>query len=122
MFRRADRRCEQDLGVPVTQLGVLLFVQQHPECLQKEVAEALGLKLPAVTGLVGRMEASGLLRKQPCPQDGRASRLQLTPRGRALLGKAGPLITELNGRLTAGFSEAEIKVVLRFLNGILEHF
>lgn len=122
VFQSVDRRTVQHFGASVSQLGVLMFLDKHPGALQKELSQALGMNNPGVTGLVNRMEANGLLQRQPCPNDGRASRLQLTAQGKARAAEIPPFIAELNATMTEGFSDEEIEVVLRFLNALLERF
>lgn len=122
VFRHVDRQSAEHFGTSVTQLGVLMYLDKHPGVQQKALSKGLGLNNPAVTGLVNRMEVSGLLRREPCPDDGRASRLQLTDLGQGKAGEIPPFITELNDAMTEGFSDDEIDVVLRFLNAQLERF
>ncbi len=122
MYRFVDTKCESLLGISVTQVAAMLFIAKHPGCLQKELSHALGLNNSAVTGLAGRMEKNGLIFRQPCPQDGRASRLTLSPAGEAKLPQIFPLIQEVNLLLTADFTEAEMAVVIRFLNRVMQRF
>ncbi|MCM6776459.1 MarR family transcriptional regulator [Nocardia sp. CDC159] len=49
-----------------------------------EVAKRLGLSTPTVTRATSRMEAAGLLRREPHATDRRLVRLHLTARGREL--------------------------------------
>jgi len=49
-----------------------------------EIARQLGLATPTVTRAATRMEAAGLLRREPHPGDRRLVRLRLTERGRSL--------------------------------------
>ena len=87
-----------------------------------ELADLLDLNKSAVTGLVQRMGRAGTLRREPNPEDGRGSVLYVTAKGDALLERAKPLLRRLNGELDEGFTEAEIEVVLRFLNRTVERF
>lgn len=49
-----------------------------------ELARRLGLAVPTVTRTATRMEAAGILRREPHPTDARLVRLRLTDRGREL--------------------------------------
>ncbi|MDV2078939.1 MarR family winged helix-turn-helix transcriptional regulator [Marinobacter xestospongiae] len=122
VFRHVERLSDEQFGASVSQLGVLLVLANHPGARLTEVARELGLKKPAVTGLVNRMEAAGLIAREPCPEDGRVSRLLLTEQGRARAATIPPFITELNEQMMAGFSDDEIDVVLKFLNALLTRF
>src|SRR5277367_6365903 len=68
-----------------------------------EIARRLGLATPTVTRAATRMEAAGLLRREPHPSDGRLVRLWLTARGRELEQVIGPEMRALTERTLAGF-------------------
>ncbi|AZT83595.1 MarR family transcriptional regulator [Marinobacter sp. NP-4(2019)] len=122
VFKHADQLSEEALGISVTQVGALLLVAGDEGCLLKDLARTLNLNNSALTGLAGRMEQKGLIERRPCEQDGRASRLYLTDLGRRKIDSAKPLITELNERMTEGFTEDEVNVILRFLNRLVNDF
>lgn len=122
VYKHADQRSEEELGISVTQIGALLLVAGDEGCLLKDLARSLNLNNSALTGLAGRMEQKGLLQRRPCEQDGRASRLYLTELGRSKIDSAKPLITELNERMTEGFTDDEVDVILRFLNRLVNDF
>ncbi|MFL1452829.1 MarR family winged helix-turn-helix transcriptional regulator [Marinobacter sp. GN3S48] len=122
VYKHADQRSEEALGISVTQIGALLLVAGDEGCLLKDLARSLNLNNSALTGLAGRMEQKGLLERRPCEQDGRASRLYLTELGRSKIDSAKPLITELNERMTEGFTDDEVDVILRFLNRLVNDF
>lgn len=122
VYKHADQRSEEALGISVTQIGALLLVAGDEGCLLKDLARTLNLNNSALTGLAGRMEQKGLIERRPCEQDGRASRLYLTELGRRKIDSAKPLITELNERMTEGFTDDEVDVILRFLNRLVNDF
>ncbi|MBA3455528.1 MAG: MarR family transcriptional regulator, partial [Deltaproteobacteria bacterium] len=88
--------------------------------LAKELAEALGIQPAGVSGLVDRMQIGGLVVRKACAEDGRAQRLHITAAGKRAVAQALPMVSKLQGVLTAGFSEAEIAVVVRFLTAAIE--
>lgn len=122
MFKYAEVHCEDRLGISVTQAAAVMFIGKSEGCLQKELAKTLGLNNSAVTGLVGRMIKNKLIIRQTCEDDARASRLFLAELGQAKLPEIRPLIQEINQKLTHGFSEDEINIVLKFLNNIVDDF
>lgn len=122
VYKVADQRCEDDLDVSVTQLGALLAIAHNDGCQLKDMARELSLNNSAVTGLAGRMEQRGLLERRACEHDGRSSRLYLTAQGRDTVDRAWPLIQTLNQRMTEGFTDEEINVILRFLNRLVDEF
>ncbi|MFD5714116.1 MarR family transcriptional regulator [Streptomyces pharetrae CZA14] len=92
----ADRRCLAAAGVTTAQLGALFAVQDQPGLTQQQLARTLGLHQSAVTSLVGRLTAAGLLVRSAHPQQHRAVVLELTDAGTAALRSAGPEMDRFN--------------------------
>jgi DNA-binding MarR family transcriptional regulator len=90
--------------------------------LMGEAGAALDLGPPGISGLVDRMTAANLIRRRADPDDGRAWRLWLTPAGRAALAQSKTGLTEINARLTDGFTDAEIDIVARWLTSMQSKF
>jgi DNA-binding MarR family transcriptional regulator len=84
------------------------------------VAEQLGLDPSNITGVVDRLEARGLIERQPHPDDRRIKLLALTRAGRAIR-------ADLNERLFTtvtlfeGLSDAEQQQLAALLTKILDH-
>lgn len=92
---------EHDLSIiQIRLLGVLR--DRHPGML--ELGRHLGLDKSSMTGLVGRAEKRGLVRRSPSPHDGRAVLVSLTPLGHRLAEQCGSgigrSVTALTERLT----------------------
>jgi MarR family transcriptional regulator, organic hydroperoxide resistance regulator len=83
-----------------------------------EIAHQLGLATPTVTRAATRMEAAGLLRREPHPGDRRLVRLLLTERGRSLEGVIAAETDKLTERALATFSPAEREALIRALTVI----
>ena len=83
-----------------------------------EIAKGLGLATPTVTRAATRMEAAGLLRREPHPGDRRLVRLMLTERGRALEDVIGAETDKLTERALASFGPADRQRVVRALRTI----
>ncbi|PRY04195.1 MarR family winged helix-turn-helix transcriptional regulator [Paraburkholderia sp. BL25I1N1] len=109
-------------GVTAAQAGLLFFLGKNDGALTSEAAAALDLKAPGMSGLVDRAERAGLLERHSDELDGRASRLWLTAAGRTALKRSKSGLSELNVRLTEGFTEAEIDVVGRWLTSLQDKF
>jgi DNA-binding MarR family transcriptional regulator len=110
-----ERRARSELGISVVQVGALLHLVGSAGCLHKQLAEALGVQPAAVSGLVDRMAAAGLVERRACAEDARAQRLHATPAGKRIVARARPIIAELQCALGAGFTRDELAVVARFL-------
>jgi MarR family transcriptional regulator, organic hydroperoxide resistance regulator len=113
--QRLERRARDELGVSTVQLGALFHLTGHDGCLHKELADALGIQPAAVSGLVDRMAAAGLVQRRICADDGRAQRLHATAAGKRIAGKARPVVAGMQAALVAGFSGDEIAIIARFL-------
>jgi DNA-binding MarR family transcriptional regulator len=122
LLKNTDTTFAQALGISTTQLGVLFILEKSPGALLKDVSEALGINKSATTTLVDRMETSGLVRRQPSDDDGRAVHLFATRDGLAKAVAARPILARLNAQLLEGFDEREIGTVGRFLQSILDRF
>ena len=122
LYRHADTVCEETTGASMTQMAALMYVVSQPGCLQKDLAASLMLNKSAVTGLVERMAANGLLERTASATDARAVILNATEAGNAKVAQMKPLISQLNTIFTDEFSDAEIDTVLRFFHFILKTF
>ncbi|MDB5456011.1 MAG: MarR family transcriptional regulator [Caulobacter sp.] len=124
--RRVQRWIEAKMaakgGLTAAQSGALFFLGQKDGALIGEAAEALDLAPSAMTGLIDRMARAELVERRPDPKDGRALRLHLTDKGLAARDEAKAGLADLNDHLTAGFSDAEIAVVARWLLGLQTKF
>ena len=86
-----------------------------------EIARRLGLATPTVTRAATRMEAAGLLRREPHPGDRRLVRLRLTERGRSLEKVIAAETDMLTERALATFDQAEREAVIRALRTIRQN-
>lgn len=101
----ADRRCLAAAGITTAQLGALFAVRDEPGVTQQGLARTLGLRESAVTGLVGRLTAAGLVAKEAHPREHRAVVLELTEAGADALRAAQPEIDRFNAELRALLGE-----------------
>ncbi|AEV82943.1 Multiple antibiotic resistance protein marR [Actinoplanes sp. SE50] len=107
-----------DTGIGASGAGVLFYLAGHENALIGDVTAALGASPSGMSGLVNRLERSGCVSRSPDPADARAVRLTLTPRGRESVTRARDLVDDLNQQLTAGFDEAEVAVIERWLEHV----
>jgi DNA-binding MarR family transcriptional regulator len=117
---RLEQACRARLGVSAAQLGALLYLARHDGARAGDLALALSVQPAAVTGLADRMEAAGLARRRPCPDDARVQRLHLTAAGRRAADGGHRLVVAANAALAARFSADELAVVSRFLAEVSE--
>lgn len=117
-----ERACLTELGATPVQLGLLYCLEGEASVPMAEVGRALDLSPAALTGLVDRMEAGGLIERLPSPSDGRAVNLSATARGAELRQTSYPTLSRLNDELLDGLSEAERTTVVTFLESLCTRF
>lgn len=94
-------------GVHEGQQFVLRALWTRDGLTPGEIARQLGLATPTVTRTATRMEAAGLLRREPHATDRRMVRLFLTPRGHELEKVIDAETRQLTERALATFSDTE---------------
>jgi DNA-binding MarR family transcriptional regulator len=101
------------------QQGQLLCVLMAQPCGMGELGAMLGLAKSSLTGLVDRTERNGLVRREPDPQDMRAVRVALTPRGSRLAEEFYVETCRRIDELPAGLSAAERDVLADLLGRVV---
>jgi DNA-binding MarR family transcriptional regulator len=92
LIKTLDRELEAERGLPITVFDVLAQLSQAGGQLRmSELADAVLLSRSGVTRLVDRMERDGLVRREACPTDRRASYATLTAEGERALKQAKPV-------------------------------
>jgi DNA-binding MarR family transcriptional regulator len=84
-----------------------------------DLVDVLGSDTAAVTRLVDRVEAAGLVRRERHPSDRRSVTVDLTDEGRALLPRIAPVFTGVTERLFDGFTDAEVTDLTALLHRML---
>jgi DNA-binding MarR family transcriptional regulator len=108
-------------GVRVGQNLVLRELGERDGQTPGEVARRLWLTTPTVVKMAQRMEASGLVRRERDPRDGRLVRLYLTERGRAAGGAIERELDQLMARATSTLTADERRQLARALGEIAEN-
>src|SRR5450755_2542089 len=84
-----------------------------------ELASAIALSPSGLSKLLDRMDASGLVRRDPDPDDARAAFASITPRGRALAGSARASHHELlRGTFGSALSDRDIADLTRIMKRV----
>ncbi|WP_433604694.1 MarR family winged helix-turn-helix transcriptional regulator [Prescottella agglutinans] len=73
------------LGLHPGQEALLLELARTGPMIQAQLSDALGCEPPSVTLMTRKLEASGHIRRTPAPSDRRASIVELTESGKALV-------------------------------------
>jgi DNA-binding MarR family transcriptional regulator len=99
-------RIAGDNELSLTQLRVLGILRDRRAGVTA-LADHLGLEKSTMTGLVGRAEKRGLLRRAPNPDDGRAVDVLLTPAGAELVERLHGQIVRTLAPMTDALAPAE---------------
>ncbi len=107
--------------VSVGFIGVLFTLYKEDARTITELCEAVALEKSTMTGLLDRMEESGLLKRNPDPNDRRVSRIMLTPRGKEIENDLKEVVEQAYHRLTDGISQNHLEAAQEVLEKIIEN-
>lgn len=105
-------------NVTPQQWAVLTTIGEQPMSLAA-AGRRLAVSKQNMTGMIARLEQLGLVERKDNPQDLRASRLELTRRGRALVEKLAPLYDEWVKALGRDLPERDLQTVTRAVNRLI---
>ena len=97
------------------QWGPLLIIHHGIGTTAAEIARWGCVDTGAVTRMLDRLEAKGLVRRTPCPNDRRVMQLALTPEGERLCAEIPFGLARVSNQLLRGFSPAEFETLKDFL-------
>ena len=115
---RTERAFEQaGLGLTSGEARTLVYANQRPGLRQGALAEAMNVEPMTLVASLDRLEALGLIRREPDPSDRRAKLVTLTPAAKPLMVRITATAAAARAEVLAGLPEAEIAV----LRSSLEH-
>jgi len=87
-----DTQLRRDSGLTHFEYFVLAMLSEAPETTLRmtALAQRTNATLPRLSHVVRRLEDRDLVRRFPCPEDGRATNAQLTARGSDAIVSAAP--------------------------------
>ncbi len=106
-------------GVTRSQGWVLAYLSREDGMPQSELAAQLDLGKVALGGLVDRLEAPGLVERQPDAVDRRVKRIFLTAAGRKVVNSQRKIARGLNSDIMAGVSPSDMRTTARTLRQLL---
>jgi DNA-binding MarR family transcriptional regulator len=108
---RVHERLLQSAGVRLDRAGAaaLYKLHLHGDAIRVTVlAEMLGVDAPTVTRKIQQLERDGLVVRHADPDDGRASRIRLTPAGRRTLERVTKARRAWLDRMFDGWAEQDL--------------
>ena len=94
-------------------LRILRGERKPMPCL--EIGDRMIQVVPAMTGLLDRLEKQGLVQRERCTEDRRVVYVDLTDAARELLKSMDDPVTELHKQLLGHLTQAELKELSRLL-------
>ena len=107
-----------DSGLYAGQDGVIAALAESDGMTAGALAQRLGVKAPTMTRTIGRMEAQGFLERRPDADDARLTKVYLTEVGRSTIDRIAMSATACDQLATQGFSDKEIRTLVRLLKAI----
>jgi len=121
--RGAEEALLEDFELSISMLGITGRLSLAPArtLRQTALAEAMGLSLSRVSRVIDLLEERGLLERQACPGDARATNVKLTRRGAALTARAQrSLFGYVQGRFFEQLEPSEVQTLAAVFARILE--
>jgi MarR family transcriptional regulator, organic hydroperoxide resistance regulator len=103
-----SKRLRSSVGITGPQRLVLRLIGHFERPSPGKLAEVLRIDPSSLTGVLRRLERSGLVTRSRDPEDGRRAILKLTKRGRSLHQRHAGTVESSVRRTLAGVSHAEI--------------
>jgi MarR family transcriptional regulator, 2-MHQ and catechol-resistance regulon repressor len=107
--------------LPVIWLSVLIRLARSPDSRLRmtELARDMVISTSGLTRLIDRIEAAGLVERQPCPQDRRGLHAVLTPLGRERLAELIPKhVGDIQRRVSDHLSDKDRDELMRLLRKV----
>ena len=117
LVRRA-RTADTALGVPPGQLSALSVLVFGGERTIAQLAETEQVTSPTMTRIVDGLEQAALAERHPHPQDGRATLVRATRKGRRVMERGRQRRVELITTLLERLSDEELGAVARAVDAL----
>ena len=113
---------KENVRVTTAQAGILFLLKQKDGRTMSELSQLLSIDNSTITGLVDRLEKTGLVRRNASPHDRRASHVFINPQGMEEVDKAKKVIRMVNQEIKNGFSAEELDSFNRILKSFFHKF
>jgi DNA-binding MarR family transcriptional regulator len=112
----------EGIKVTVAQAGILFLLKQKNDRTMTELSRLLLIDNSTITGLVDRLEKTGLVRRSQNPDDRRASRVYITSEGIEEINRAKIVILKVNDEIKNSHTDVELDHFKKVLRGVVERF
>lgn len=116
VFQNRFGRLFREFNLTASQYNVLRILRGEGKPLPSlEIAERMIQVVPAITGLIDRLEKAGLVVRCRCEQDRRVVYVEITSKALKVLGKMDEPVSELHRNLVGHLTRKELKELIRLL-------
>ena len=123
LLRTGDRlhnalgRFLREYGLTASQYNILRILRGEGRPLPSlEIASRMIQVVPAITGLVDRLESAGLVVRRRCQEDRRVVYVEIAPKAVELLDQIDEPLRQAHRRLLKDFSRGELSELIRLLD------
>jgi len=109
------------LEVTAAQYVIIAQLAEKEANSSAQLCKSFSYDAGAMTRMVDRLEAKGLLERRRCPDDRRLINLELTEAGKALFPKMKAIAAAVQNRFLRGFTKDEVRQLEKLLGRILEN-
>jgi DNA-binding MarR family transcriptional regulator len=115
-FQNRFGRLFREYGLTPSQYNVLRILRGEGKPMPSlEVADRMIQVVPAITGLIDRLEKQGLVSRERCTEDRRVVYVEITQKAKTLLKKMDQPVSELHTSLIGHLNRTELKELSRLL-------
>ena len=118
LYRGIVRHMLMRYGLHPGQPEMLYYVQTHPGCLQRQIAEEAGVSAASIAASFKRMENAGLVRRRSDTADLRCNRVYITERGEKAIQACMEEMQRINQLMLRDLDTEETETLLRCLTKI----
>jgi DNA-binding MarR family transcriptional regulator len=118
-FTRLITVALEPLGISSREWAALLCLDEQHGHSQKEVADLLGIDRTTMVALVDELQASGLVKRHPQPDDRRKNIVTLTRKGREIMERGAVLIDDCERQFLAVLSKTDAEQLKNALNTVI---
>ena len=98
------------INLRMSHAHVLRYIQKHPGCIQKEVADYLFYQPARFTNVVKLLEKRNMIERRPDPTNGLKKQLFLLPAGKEVLDQVNDAFDDVNKLVGTVDSETLLKL------------
>lgn len=115
-FENRLGRLFREYGLTSSQYNVLRILRGEGKPLPSlEIADRMIQVVPAITGLIDRLENQQLVKRRRCEDDRRVVYVEITSKAMAILNKLDRPLSELHKELMGHLSKSELTELVRLL-------